>query len=525
MKPLLEIKNLSISFEKPILQNISLSLNLGETVGIVGESGSGKSLTVHSILRLLPKNCNIKSGEILFESCNLLQKSEKEMEKIRGGRIGMILQDPMTSLNPTVPIGAQVAEGLKLHFNMQKAQALLEAEHLLSSVGITDAKLRMNQYPHEFSGGQRQRICIAMALACQPSLLIADEPTTALDVTVQAQILRLLKEQQKKRNMALLLISHDLSVVSQVCDRVIVMKSGQVIEEGYISDVIKNPKHPYTQSLIEAKKLPKGITRNKINYDSRPLISTENLCKTFKSGRQELRALQNISLSIYPGEIFGLAGESGSGKSTLGKTLLKLIEPGSGTIDYNQKGIEKLSRKEMMPFRRDLQIVFQSPYDSLNPKMSVGEILKEPLEIHQLKTGKTGGRIAEMMDAVKLSKELIYALPGQLSGGQRQRVAIARALAVEPKFLVCDEPLSSLDATTQIQIVELLLTLQKELGLTLLFISHDLLLLKQLTDRVAVMHRGEIVEMGATEALFNDPQHPYTRSLLASMNANTHILQ
>jgi len=530
---LLEINNLSVSFitgetEFEAVKDVSFHLNKGETLGIVGESGSGKSVTARSIMRLLPSPPSfLKSGNITFKGQQLTELAEKQMETIRGKDISMIFQDPMTSTNPTIRIGDQVAESLIKHQSMSKTEAYTQTIELLKLVGIRDAEERYRQYPHEFSGGMRQRVMIAMALACNPSLLIADEPTTALDVTIQAQILKLMRDMQKKMGTSIILITHDLGVVAGMCDRLIVMKEGEIVEQGTTEEIFANAQHPYTQKLLNAlpklheKKQPKGISNIQPGIDpNKPLIEVTHLSKEFSLGKgQTLRAVNDLSFHILPGETLGLVGESGSGKSTTGRTILQLHQPTNGEVLYQGIPVTRLTKKQLKSMRRHMQIIFQDPYSSLNPRKKILDIIGEALDIHGLVKSHSErlGRVEELLELVGLKKEHAMRYPHEFSGGQRQRIGIARALAVEPNFIVCDEPLSALDVSIQKQIVDLLKELQQKLGLTYLFIAHDLSMVKHISDRVAVMYAGKIVELAESEELYANPQHPYTRALLQSI--------
>ncbi|MET4559498.1 peptide/nickel transport system ATP-binding protein [Lysinibacillus parviboronicapiens] len=530
---LLEINNLRVSFitgetEFEAVNGVSFHVNKGETLGIVGESGSGKSVTARSIMRLLPSPPSfLKSGEILFHGQEITALSEKQMETIRGQDISMIFQDPMTSTNPTIRIGEQVAESLRKHQSLSKADAYKQTLELLRLVGIRDAEQRYKQYPHEFSGGMRQRVMIAMALACKPSLLIADEPTTALDVTIQAQILKLMRDMQQKMGTSIILITHDLGVVAGMCDRIIVMKEGEIVEQGTTEEIFANAQHPYTKKLLNAlpklheKKQPKPLANISAEIDAtKPLIQVERLSKEFELGRgQTVKAVNDLSFHIYPGETLGLVGESGSGKSTTGRTILQLHQPTNGEVLYQGVPITRLSAKQLKAMRRHMQIIFQDPYSSLNPRKKIVDIVGEALDIHKLvkTTEERQQRVEHLLELVGLSKEHAMRFPHEFSGGQRQRIGIARALAVEPNFIVCDEPLSALDVSIQKQIVDLLKDLQQRLGLTYLFIAHDLSMVKHISDRVAVMYGGKIVELAESEELYTNPQHPYTRALLQSI--------
>lgn len=530
---LLEINDLQVSFitgetEFEAVKGVSFHVKKGETVGIVGESGSGKSVTARSIMRLLPSPPSfLKSGTIHFQGKNLVQQSEKEMESIRGKDISMIFQDPMTSTNPTIKIGEQIAESLIKHQGMTKEQAYNRTIELLKLVGIKNAEERYNQYPHEYSGGMRQRAMIAMALACNPSLLIADEPTTALDVTIQAQILNLMKQMQEQFGTAIILITHDLGVVAGMCDRIVVMKEGEIVEEGTTEEIFAHPKHPYTKRLLNAlpklheKKEPKQQPNLPAGMDiDTPLVEVRHLKKHFDLGKGSvLKAVDDLSFAIYPGETLGLVGESGSGKSTTGRTILQLHQPTDGDVLYKGVPVTRLSKSELKMMRRHMQIIFQDPYSSLNPRKKVLDIIGEALDIHKLAKSREArrARVEELLELVGLQKEHALRYPHEFSGGQRQRIGIARALAVEPNFIVCDEPLSALDVSIQKQVVELLQDLQQRLGLTYLFIAHDLSMVKHISDRVAVMYGGKIVELAESEELYSNPQHPYTKMLLQSI--------
>ncbi|SDM88161.1 ABC transporter ATP-binding protein [Bacillus sp. OK048] len=533
MDPILKVNNLRVSFmsrdeEFEAVRGVSFEVRKGETLGIVGESGSGKSVTARSIMRLLPSPPSfMKEGEILFLGKNLADKTEKEMESIRGRDIGMIFQDPMTSLNPTIRIGKQIAESLRKHQKLSKKEAKKEAIELLKLVGIRNSETRYNQYPHEFSGGMRQRVMIAIALACRPTLLIADEPTTALDVTIQAQILNLMKHMQEQFGTSIILITHDLGVVAGMCDRVAVMKNGEIVESGTTEEIFENPKHPYTLKLLHAlprlneKKKPKRTPLILPGTDSsKPLLDVRSLKQYFDLGKGNvLKAVDNISFHIKPGETLGLVGESGSGKSTTGRAVLRLNEPTGGEVLYQGIPVNRLSQGEMKVMRRHMQMIFQDPYASLNPRFKVLDIIGQALDIHKLADSKDARkkRVEELLDMVGLEPSHALRYPHEFSGGQRQRIGIARALAVEPKFLVCDEPLSALDVSIQSQVITLLEDLQHRLGLTYLFIAHDLSMVKHISDRVAVMYAGKIVELAESEELYSNPQHAYTKSLLSAI--------
>lgn len=534
MGPLLKVDNLRVSFisrerEFEAVRGVSFEVNKGETLGIVGESGSGKSVTARSIMRLLPSPPSLlKDGDIQFLGMDMVGKSDKEMENIRGKDISMIFQDPMTSLNPTIRIGNQMTETmLKHNKDLSKQTAKAEAIELLKLVGIPNPEARYSQYPHEFSGGMRQRAMIAMALSCRPKLLIADEPTTALDVTIQAQILNLMKNMQERFGTSIILITHDLGVVAGMCDRVVVMKEGEIVEKGTTEEIFEQPKHPYTIKLLNAlpklheKKKAKPAPRISENINpNEPLLQVRSLKQHFDMGKGNvLKAVDDISFFIKPGETLGLVGESGSGKSTTGRAILRLNEPTAGEILYQGIPVNQLNNKEMKMMRRHMQMIFQDPYASLNPRFKVLDIIGQALDIHKLVKSKAERRerVEELLEMVGLDAAHAMRYPHEFSGGQRQRIGIARALAVEPKFIVCDEPLSALDVSIQAQIVKLLDNLQQRLGLTYLFIAHDLSMVKHISDRVAVMFGGKIVELAESEELYTNPQHEYTKSLLSAI--------
>lgn len=530
MEKILQVDNLHVSFltQDEVLEavkGVTFDVHKGETLGIVGESGSGKSVTARSIMKLLPSPPSLMTaGSIEFSGKPISEYTDQQMETIRGKDISMIFQDPMTSLNPTIKIGKQIDETLRKHQNLSSAEAKKRTINMLEMVGINNAKERYNQYPHEFSGGMRQRVMIAMALACQPKLLIADEPTTALDVTIQAQILRLMKKMQRQLDTSIILITHDLGVVAGMCDRVIVMKEGEVVEQNTTEKIFSDPQHSYTKKLLNAlpqinvKKESKGkISIPKDIQPDQPLIEVQNLKQEFPMGAgRSIKAVDSISFSIHPGETLGLVGESGSGKSTTGRLLLQLQKGIGGEILYRGMSLNRMTKKEMKLLRKEVQIIFQDPYASLNPRMKVLDIIGQPLDIHKLYDTKAErrARVEELLELVGLRKEHAMRYPHEFSGGQRQRIGIARALAVKPKFIVCDEPLSALDVSIQAQIVDLLKDLQKEFGLTYLFIAHDLSVVKHISDRIAVMNAGKIIELAESEELYSNPIHPYTKSLL-----------
>lgn len=534
MSSLLEVNNLSISFTTgvetaEVVHDVSFKLEEGETLGLVGESGSGKSVTSKAILQLLSNNADISEESVIyFNGENLLERDEKNMQNIRGKEISMIFQDPMTSLNPTMTVGKQITETLKYHEDISSNEAERRAKDIMDEVGIDNVDHRYTQYPNEFSGGMRQRVMIAIALACNPKLIIADEPTTALDVTIQAQVLNLLKKLQKKHNMSILLITHDFGVVANMCDDVVVLKDGNIVETGNTFEVFKNPEHPYTKRLLNAvpsldtEKSPEDLERlqNIIDGKSEPLIEVEKLYKEFPINRYEkVKPTNELTFNIYRGETLGLVGESGSGKSTTGRAILRLHEPEGGNVKYSKFSVNHLTKKELKIMRKNMQVVFQDPYASLNPRMKVVDIIGEALDIHKLVKNKKEryDRVVELLELVQLPSHFAERYPHEFSGGQRQRIGIARALAVNPEFIMLDEPLSALDASIQMDVMDLLNDLKDKLDLTFLFIAHDLATVKYLSDRIAVMHQGRIVELAPTNLLFEDPILPYTKRLLSSI--------
>lgn len=520
---LLNVDNLSVSFvtrngTNKAVDNVSFSVEERQITAIIGESGSGKSVSCYAMLGLVPSPPGrIDGGTALFQGQDLLALSEAELRAIRGRDIAMIFQDPMTCLNPFMKIGEQLIEPLTLHKGLAKGPAREQAMALLDEVGIRDPQAAMNAFPHEFSGGMRQRVMIAMALINEPKLLIADEPTTALDVTIQAQILKLIAELQTKRDIGVLFISHDLAVVSDIADQIVVMEKGKVVESGQPKAIFDNPQHPYTQKLLAA--IPSGQkAAGTVAPD--PLIRIENLRTWFTptAGAEPVKAVDDVSLEIHRGEVLGLVGESGSGKSTLGRSILRLVPITSGQITFEGTELSALEGRTLKQFRHRMQMIFQDPYASLNPRMTVYDTLAEPLLLHGL-VNKAGldQAIRELMDNVGLARAFVRKYPHEFSGGQRQRIAIGRALATRPEFIVADEPVSALDVTIQAQILDLLADLTKEYGLTMLFISHDLAVIRQIADRIAVMYHGKLVEEGSTAQVFETPREDYTRSLLAAI--------
>ena len=520
---LLKVDHLSVSFvtrngTNQAVDDVSFAVEPRQITAIIGESGSGKSVSCYAMLGLVPSPPGrIDGGSAMFQGQDLLSLSESELRAIRGRDIAMIFQDPMTCLNPFMRIGDQLIEPLTLHRGLDKKSAQERATELLDEVGIRDPQGAMRAFPHEFSGGMRQRVMIAMALINEPKLLIADEPTTALDVTIQAQILKLIAELQHKRDIGVLLISHDLAVVSDIADQIVVMEQGKVVEHGSPQAIFNNAQHPYTQKLLAAipsgQKIADAVT-------AEPLIRIQHLKTWFtpNEGSEPVKAVDDVSLEIHRGEVLGLVGESGSGKSTLGRSLLRLVPLTGGEIDFDGTALSSLQGRSLKQFRHRMQMIFQDPYASLNPRMTVYDTLAEPLLLHKL-VSKTGldQAIRELMDNVGLARAFVRKYPHEFSGGQRQRIAIGRALATRPEFMVADEPVSALDVTIQAQILDLLADLTKEYGLTMLFISHDLAVIRQIADRIAVMYRGKLVEEGPTAQVFETPREDYTRSLLAAI--------
>jgi peptide/nickel transport system ATP-binding protein len=549
-EPILEIKDLSISFQtNEVIHNISYTLNENEILGIVGESGSGKSVSSLAILGLLPKNISeITNGTIQFEGKNLVQLSSKKIQDVRGNKIAMIFQEPMSSLNPSMTCGKQVQDILLRHTLLSKTEAIQETLSLFEKVKLPQSKTTYSKYPHEISGGQMQRVMIAMAIACKPKILIADEPTTALDVTVQKEIIALLKALQEEHNMSVIFISHDLSLVSEISDRVLVMYKGEIVEQGKVSAIFKNPKHSYTKALLNSrpsldvrlKTLPtiqdylkdsiskdfitakeRKNTHEKI-YGKPPLLEVINVEKEYisKSGwftkPQHFKAVNNVSFKLYEGETLGLVGESGCGKSTLGNAILQLDKATAGKILYKNIDITKLSKKAIKTLRKDIQIIFQDPYASLNPRIPVGKSIMEPMKVHNLYNSdrERKDKALEILDRVGLEASYINRYPHEFSGGQRQRIGIARTIALQPKLIVCDESVSALDISVQAQVLNLLNELKNNFGFTYIFISHDLAVVKYMSDQLLVMNNGIIEEIGDADSIYKNPQKEYTKKLI-----------
>ncbi len=552
--PVLSVENLTTSFLvdgvwKPVVRDISFSVAPGETVAIVGESGSGKSVTSLSIMRLLQKETSRIEGRVMMGGRNILDLPESEMRNVRGNDVAMIFQEPMTSLNPLFTIGDQISEALLCHSPMSKAEARAETIRLLEKVRIPSAASRFDEYPHRFSGGMRQRVMIAMALASRPKLLIADEPTTALDVTIQGQILDLIKVLQEEEGTSVLFITHDMGVVAEIADRTVVMFRGDAVETGNTEDIFLRAKHPYTRALLSAVPmlgsmkgesqpmrfpiidastgLPNAVAEatDTVQSGRKPILEVKNLVKRFDihagmlgklKGR--VHAIEDVSFSLQPGETLSLVGESGCGKSTTGRAIMRLIEPEGGSVTLDGQDVLKMDRRQLREMRRTMQMIFQDPFASLNPRMTVGAAIAEPYLEHKLGTTRQAReKVADLLERVGLQADMAARYPHEFSGGQRQRVCIARALALDPKVIVADESVSALDVSIKAQVINLLLDLQASLGLAYLFISHDMAVVERVSHRVAVMHLGEIVEIGSRAQVFENPQHPYTKKLMAAV--------
>jgi peptide/nickel transport system ATP-binding protein len=569
---ILSVQNLAVQFtteegKYDAVKGISFEIPRGKIVGIVGESGSGKSVTSLAIMRLLAAQNTSVNGSILFhtptETIDILGIPDSQMTSIRGNKIAMIFQEPMTSLNPVHTCGAQVTEAIQMHQGLSKAEAKQKTIELFTEVQLPNPAQLYDRYPHEISGGQKQRVLIAMALSCDPALLIADEPTTALDVTVQKNIIELLKRIRDERNMSMIFISHDLGVISEIADEVMVMYRGNILEHKSVAAIFQNPENPYTVGLLackpnmnlQLKRLPtvsdfmnhpeenKSLAAQNLNeiiatyaisneeikkrrdliYSQTPILSVQNLAKwypikkgIFAKAKNFFKAVDEVSFEIYPGETLGLVGESGCGKTTLGRCLLRLIEPSSGEINYQNTALTKLSDKKLRSLRRELQIVFQDPYSALNPRFTIGDAIMEPMQVHGIHANNEArkNKTIELLEQVGLSANFFNRYPHEFSGGQRQRICIARALALEPKVIICDESVSALDVSVQAQVLNLLSDLQEKFKLSYLFISHDLSVVKHFSDRMLVMSAGKIVESGFPEEIYHHPQQAYTQKLI-----------
>lgn len=553
--PLVSVRNLRVSFRLDrrntfeAVRGISFDIPRNSTVALVGESGSGKSVTSLALLGLLPPENSIihKGSEILYGGRNLLGLPRRELMKLRGADISMIFQEPMTSLNPVFTVGYQLEEVLRLHRGMSGQAARKRAIELLDEVGIPDPSFKINAYPSQMSGGQQQRVMIAMAIACEPKLLIADEPTTALDVTIQKQILDLIGELQKRHHMSVLFITHDLAVVGEIADRVVVMRHGEIREQGSANAIFETPRDAYTRALLQCRPRldrrpfrlpviddymsgnaggPKHLEerRRGVEPGDPVILEVNDLCKSFHSreglfGQREFKAVKDVSFKLRKGKTLGLVGESGSGKTTVGLTLMRLHEATSGRVLFEGKDILKMSAKEFMPYKRRIQIIFQNPYASLNPRFTVGQIITEPMTIHGIgaSTQERADLAFEMLGKVGLPEVSFYKYPHEFSGGQRQRIAIARCLTLKPDILICDESVSALDVSVQAQVLNLLQDLQDEFGLSYIFISHDLAVVKYISDQVMVMNQGELVEIADSDEIYRDPKQPYTQKLLSAI--------
>ena len=556
-QPLLKIENLEIAFQQekifvPVIHKISYELFPNEIMGIVGESGSGKSVSSLAIMGLLPKNISkISNGAIVLESENITHFDTKSFRKIRGNKIAMIFQEPMSSLNPSMKCGTQVAEMLSQHTKLSKKEITSEVLSLFEKVKLPEPIVIFNKYPHEISGGQKQRVMIAMAIACKPQILIADEPTTALDVTVQKEIILLLKEIQQENQMSIIFISHDLALVSEIANRVLVMYKGEIVEQGTVETIFRNPKHIYTQALINSRpsldtrlvRLPtiQDFLQEKVSteivtaaereafhknlYSKEPLLEVKNVEKEYISAagvfgkKSSFKAVNNVSFKLYEGETLGLVGESGCGKSTLGNAILQLDKATAGSILYRGQDITKLEGSELRKLRREIQIIFQDPYSSLNPRIPVGQAIMEPMQVHKLYASdkECKAKTIEILKRVGLSEEHFNRYPHEFSGGQRQRIGIARTIALQPKLIVCDESVSALDISVQAQVLNLLNELKENFGFTYIFISHDLAVVKYMSDQVLVMNKGKIEEIDDADEIYANPKKEYTKKLIAAI--------
>lgn len=567
---MLKVKDLAVKFynqeDKVWLETVhkvSFNLERGKVLGIVGESGSGKSVTSFSIMRLHDSKHTQIDGQIALDTVNLLDLGDQEIRKYRGNKIAMIFQEPMTSLNPVFTCGEQVLEAIMLHQRVDKQTAQAQTIELFKEVQLPRPENIFESYPHQLSGGQKQRVMIAMALSCNPELLIADEPTTALDVTVQKTILQLLLRLKTERNMAMIFISHDLGLMSEIADELLVMYKGDIVEQGSAQQLFTDPQHPYTKGLLACRPSPKRLLKklptvadflnedtavglqhllaaNSITieeiaerrrklYDQAPILQVKDLCTwypikqgLFGKATSFVKAVDHVSFEVFPGETLGLVGESGCGKTTLGRTILRLVEPSSGQLIFDGKDITHLRKSQLRTLRRDIQIIFQDPYSSLNPKITVGQSIMEPLVVHGIfeNNAQRKAHVIELLDKVNLGAEHFDRYPHEFSGGQRQRIVIARALALKPKFIICDESVSALDVSVQAQVLNLLRDLQEEFGLTYIFISHDLAVVKHISDRMIIMNKGKIEEFGFPEEIYERPKAAYTKKLIEAIPGN-----
>ena len=532
--PLLKVLNLSLIFSSrpdvKVLGDLSFSIDSGETLALVGESGSGKSLTALSISRLLPHGARIIGGSVNLDNVDLFGLTEFEMMRYRGNKVGMIFQEAQAALNPVISVGQQIEESIRVNDKkISKNKIRTDAIQLMNSVGIKDSAERFFDYPHQFSGGMRQRVIIAIALAAKPKLLIADEPTTSLDVTVQKKILNVIKKIQRRESSALLFITHDLAVACEIADKILVMKEGKIVEHGTVEDFIKNPSHEYTKKLMESlpswsRRVAEGRAKNVRSFEETLEVQNLKVWYPIKRGflkrvKGYVKAVDGVSFSIKKGKTLALVGESGSGKTTIGKGILRLTDIQSGSIKYKGLEITSVSQHQLRDYRKKVQVIFQDPYLSMNPRMTVHEIVQEGMEIQRIAKNRNdiNRRVNEVLDLVGIAIKDKYRFPHQFSGGQRQRICIARALAVEPELIVCDEPTSSLDVSVQYQILSLLLLLQREKKLSYLFITHNIEVVAYIADEIAVLKNGRLVEIGEVSALLKSPQHQYTRSLLDSV--------
>ncbi len=524
---LLNISNLSVRLPESgertfAIEDVGLSLSRNEILCVVGESGSGKSIMAKSIMGLLPKRLTVAGGEIVYEGTELLKISEPAWRAMRGQAMGMIFQEPMSALNPLNTIGDQIEEVVKVHTKHEKPERRNMVLDILEAVKLPDPRKIVHAYPHELSGGQRQRAMIAMALILKPDLLIADEPTTALDVTTQAEILGLVKEIQAERSTGVLFITHDIGVVAEIADNVVVMKDGRIVENGTKEEILRRPRQDYTRMLISAVPSLKTVRRDQTGSTHEDALKIDNLVKTFRtggllSGTREVKAVSDVSLSVRRGETLGIVGESGSGKSTLARCVIRLVDPDSGHILFDGHDIAVLSRSEMLPLRSRIQMIFQDPYGSLNPRLTVAKMVAQGPMLHGTPAGDAKARALELLKLVGLDQSAANRYPHEFSGGQRQRIGIARALALQPEILVADEPVSALDVSVQAQVLSLLADIREKFHLTMIFITHDLRVAAQVCDTLAVMQLGKVVEFGTTHDVFTAPKHSYTQKLLASI--------